>query len=169
MQNSRQILTQECLILRPSCTLNWTLLGHDFLTKNIAKRLYKPEGISLLLNDICIQTEGNSTNTTFYIKHAHFPHPNLHANPQNQNSSFHTSHEDFMALYNMCSYEKAFKFYQKQVDVFSAQNLAMQEVEEKNSVDFQSHLTTKVPENTEAPQADLNHLTDDERSFSNQS
>jgi hypothetical protein len=61
-----------------------------------------------------------------------------------------------MALYNMC---------QKQVNVFSAQNLAMQEVKEKNSVDFQSHLTTKVPENTEAPQADLNHLTDDERSL----
>ena len=46
----------------------------------------------------------------------------------------------------MCSYEKAFKFYQKQLNVFSDQNLAMQEVEEKNSVDFQSHLTTKVPE-----------------------
>ena len=63
--DSRQILTH--LIMRPSCTLNLTLLGHDFLTKNIAKLLYKPEGISLLLNGICIQTEGNSTNTTFYI------------------------------------------------------------------------------------------------------
>ena len=145
------------LILRPSCTLNLTLLGHDFLTKNIAKLLYKPEGISLLLNGICIQTESTSTNTTFHIKHVHFPHPNLHANPQNQNSSFHTLHEDFMALYNMNQYEKAFHFYQKQVDVFSAQDLALKEVEEINSVDFQSNLSTKVPENQDAPQADLNH------------
>ena len=65
----------------------------------------------------------------YIIKHAQFPHPNLHANPQNPNSSFHTSHEDFLALYNMCQYEKAFNFYQKQVDVFSAQNLAKEEVE----------------------------------------
>ena len=114
------------------------------LTKNRAKLLYKSKGISLQLNDICIQTEGNSTNTTFYIKHAQFPHPNLHVNPQNPNFSFHTLHEDFLALYNMCQYEKTFNFYQKQVDVFSAQNLAMQEVKEKNSVDFQSNLTTKI-------------------------
>ena len=40
--DTRQILTQKFLILRASCTLNLTLLGHDFLTKNEAKLLYKP-------------------------------------------------------------------------------------------------------------------------------
>ena len=148
--NLKQILTQKFLILRASCTLNLTLLGHDFLTKNEAKLLYKPSGISLLLNDICIKTEGQSANITFYIKHAHFLHPNLHANPQNKGSSFQTSHEDFMALYNMNQYEKAFHFYQKQVDVFSAQDLALKEVEE-------------ICETHDAPQADLNHLTNDEQ------
>ena len=112
----RQMLTQKFLILRASCTLNLTLFE--------AKLLYKPAGISLVLNDICIKTEGQSANT-FYIKHAHFPHLNLHANPQNKGSSFQTSNEDFMALYNMNQYEKAFHFYQKQVDVFSAQDLAL--------------------------------------------
>ena len=112
------------------------MLGHDFLTKNESKLLYNPSGISLLLKYICIKTEGESTNTTFYIKHGHFPFLNLHADPQNKSSSFQTSHEDFMALYNMNQYEKAFYFYQKQVDVFSAQDLALKEVDEKIALIF---------------------------------
>ena len=87
----------------------------------------------------------------------------MHANPQNESSSFQASHEDFMALYNMNQYEKAFHFYQKQVDVFSAQDLALKEVEEINSADFQSNLATKVPKNIDEPQADLPHLSHDER------
>ena len=68
--NSRQDLTQKFLILRPSCTLKLTLLGHDFLTKNRTKLLYRSKGISLQLNVICIQTEGN---TTFYYKACPIP------------------------------------------------------------------------------------------------
>jgi hypothetical protein len=154
----RQILTQKFLILRASCTLNLTLFGHDFLTKNDAKLLYKPSGISLLLNNICIKTEGQSENSTFFIKHAHFPHINLHADHKTNNSSFQASPKDFMALFNMNQYEKALHFHQKHIDAFSAQNLAMRDVEELNSTEFQSNLSTKVPKNQEDLKADLTHL-----------
>ena len=48
-----------------------------------------------------------------------------------------------MALYNMNQYEKAFHFYQKQVDVLSAQDIDLKEAEEINSADFQRNLATK--------------------------
>ena len=124
--------------LRPECSLNLTLLGHNVLTKNEANLIYKSSGISLLLNDICIQTGNELTNSTFYIQHAQYPQPNLHANPQDPESSIQTSHKDFMALFNMCQYEKAFNYYQKQVDVCSAKILAGAEVKERNSVGFQN-------------------------------
>ena len=84
---SRQNLTQKFLILRPECFLNLTLLGHDLLTNNEAKLIYKSSGLSLLLNYICIQTGNELTNSTFYIKHAHFPQPDMHANQQDPESS----------------------------------------------------------------------------------
>ena len=62
----------------------------------------------------------------------------MHANSKDPESSIQTSHNDFMALFNMCQYEKAFNYYQKQVDVCSAKILAGAEVEERNSVDFQN-------------------------------
>ena len=46
VDESRQKLTQRFLILRPECSLNLTLLGHDFLTENEAKLIYKSSGIS---------------------------------------------------------------------------------------------------------------------------
>ena len=138
-------------------------MGHDFLTKNEAKLLYKPSGISLLLNNICIKTEGQSENSTFFIKHAHFPHINLHADHKTNNSTFQASPKDFMALFNMNQYEKALHFHQKHIDAFSAQDLALRDVEELNSTEFQSNLSTKVPKNQEDPKSDLAHLLQDER------
>ena len=64
-----------------------------------------------------------------------------------------------MELFNMCQYEKAFNYYQKQVDVCSAKILAGAEIEERNK------LTTKSSPDTEIPQADLTYLKDDERSL----
>ena len=63
----------------------------------------------------------------------------------------------------MKQYEKAFNFYQKQFDVFSAQDLALKDIEEIDSAGFQSNLVTKVPKNLDEPQADLSHLLHDER------
>ena len=70
-----------------------------------------------------------------------------------------------MELFNMCQYEKAFNYYQKQVDVCSAKILAGAEVKERNSVGFQNNLTTKISPDTEIPQADLAHLKEDEHSL----